>query len=90
MGNVIDFTVRREAKNPPSPPQEPRVPWHIAEATWILQEIASLRDGFLTAWEIQFVISMATRRENVSPKQYAILENLGDKVETATTSPDAA
>jgi hypothetical protein len=43
-----------------------------------------LKEGFLTAWESQFVISIATRRGGVSPKQYMILKKLGDKVEAAS------
>jgi hypothetical protein len=95
--NVINLADQREQKNLPAPlPPEPQVLWHINEATWVLRESSLLEEDFLTGWESQFVLSMTTWREGISPKQHAILKRIADRVEYALAkqfppaSPDDA
>jgi hypothetical protein len=91
--NVIDLNDYRKAE-PPPPKQRC---WHINEALWILQETGEMEDrDFLNDWETKFVLSMATWRDDLSPKQNKHLKRIGDRVEAAIkqqpqpTPPDAA
>jgi hypothetical protein len=81
--NVIDLSGYRKAATTPLP-QPKQLPWHINEALWILQETGEMEDQFfLTDWEIKFVTSMATWRDDLTPKQNKCLKRIGDRMEAA-------
>jgi hypothetical protein len=93
--NVVELSSYRKTKTL-TPPQPKQLPWHINESLWILQETGEMEDQLLSAWELQFVASMAAwQGAEASPKQIVCLKRIIRKVEAAQqqsppTSPGVA
>lgn len=88
MADVIMLETYRQQSAPPPP--EPQMPWHVAEALWVLQEISMLADPlFVNEWEMKFILNMATWRGDLSPRQKTCLKRIADRVELVKKRPDA-